>query len=118
MATATCAAMPARRRRAALRDVLRGSDLKCRYGGEEFLVLLPDTPVEGARRVADTHPPPISDGRLSGGTNVDHDGELRRRRRRSARDRHASVHRPRRRRALSRERAGPQLRLPVDRAPP
>lgn len=34
--------------------VLRGSDLKCRYGGEEFLILLPDTPLAGARRVADT----------------------------------------------------------------
>jgi diguanylate cyclase (GGDEF)-like protein len=34
--------------------VLRGSDLKCRYGGEEFLVLLPDTPLAGARRVAET----------------------------------------------------------------
>ena len=37
-----------------MREVLRGSDLKCRYGGEEFLVLLPDTPIEGARRVAES----------------------------------------------------------------
>ena len=37
-----------------MRDVLRGSDLKCRYGGEEFLVLLPETPLEGAKRVADS----------------------------------------------------------------
>jgi diguanylate cyclase (GGDEF)-like protein len=37
-----------------MRDVLRGSDLKCRYGGEEFLVVLPETPLEGATRVADT----------------------------------------------------------------
>lgn len=37
-----------------MREVLRGSDLKCRYGGEEFLVLLPETPLDGARRVADT----------------------------------------------------------------
>ena len=37
-----------------MREVLRGSDLKCRYGGEEFLVLLPETPLHGARRVADT----------------------------------------------------------------
>ena len=37
-----------------MRDVLRGSDLKCRYGGEEFLVLLPETPLDGARRVADS----------------------------------------------------------------
>lgn len=37
-----------------MKEVLRGSDLKCRYGGEEFLVLLPDTPLPGARRVAET----------------------------------------------------------------
>jgi diguanylate cyclase (GGDEF)-like protein len=39
---------------AKIREVLRGSDMKCRYGGEEFLVLLPETPLEGAKRVADT----------------------------------------------------------------
>ncbi|MBI2829420.1 MAG: GGDEF domain-containing protein [Acidobacteria bacterium] len=33
--------------------VLRGSDLKCRYGGEEFLILLPDTTLSGACRVAE-----------------------------------------------------------------
>jgi len=37
-----------------MRDVLRGSDVKCRYGGEEFVVLLPETPIEGAKRVAET----------------------------------------------------------------
>jgi diguanylate cyclase (GGDEF)-like protein len=37
-----------------MKEVLRGSDVKCRYGGEEFLVLLPETPLHGARRVADT----------------------------------------------------------------
>jgi diguanylate cyclase (GGDEF)-like protein len=37
-----------------MREVVRGSDLKCRYGGEEFLVVLPETPLHGARRVAET----------------------------------------------------------------
>jgi len=36
-----------------MKAVLRGSDVKCRYGGEEFLVLLPDTPLAGAHRVAE-----------------------------------------------------------------
>ena len=36
-----------------MKAVLRGSDVKCRYGGEEFLVLLPETPLAGARRVAE-----------------------------------------------------------------
>lgn len=37
-----------------MKAVLRGADLKCRYGGEEFLVMLPDTPLAGACRVAET----------------------------------------------------------------
>lgn len=36
-----------------MKTVLRGSDLKCRWGGEEFLVLLPDTTPAGAQRVAE-----------------------------------------------------------------
>ena len=38
----------------AMQDALRGSDLRCRYGGEEFVVLLPDTPLDGAKRVAES----------------------------------------------------------------
>jgi diguanylate cyclase (GGDEF)-like protein len=49
---------------ARMREVLRGSDLKCRYGGEEFLVLLPETPLDGARRVADTLRRDIADMRV------------------------------------------------------
>ncbi len=37
----------------AINDVVRGGDVLARYGGEEFVVLLPETPMEGAERVAD-----------------------------------------------------------------
>ncbi|MBI3401316.1 MAG: sensor domain-containing diguanylate cyclase [Acidobacteria bacterium] len=48
-----------------MRDVTRGSDLKCRYGGEEFLVLLPETPLEGAKRVADSLRRELADMRIT-----------------------------------------------------
>ncbi len=37
-----------------LRETLRASDIPCRYGGEEFLVVLPDTPPGGAARLAES----------------------------------------------------------------
>ncbi len=37
-----------------LRELLRASDIRCRYGGEEFLVVLPDTGQAGALRVAES----------------------------------------------------------------
>jgi diguanylate cyclase (GGDEF)-like protein len=36
-----------------LRQVQRRSDLRCRYAGDEFLVILPETPTAGAARVAE-----------------------------------------------------------------
>lgn len=36
-----------------LKDNVKGKDTAARYGGEEFVVLLPDTPLEGARHVAE-----------------------------------------------------------------
>jgi diguanylate cyclase (GGDEF)-like protein len=48
-----------------MRDVLRGSDTKWRYGGEQFLVLLPETPLDGARRVADTRRRGLADMPIS-----------------------------------------------------
>jgi len=37
-----------------LARVLRGSDVRCRYGGDEFLIILPDTPLSGAEMVAES----------------------------------------------------------------
>ncbi len=36
-----------------LKDYVKGKDLVCRYGGEEFVVLLPDTPLRGGVVVAE-----------------------------------------------------------------
>ena len=38
---------------AQLTRVLRSTDVRCRYGGDEFLVILPDTPTLGAQQVAE-----------------------------------------------------------------
>ena len=38
---------------ARMKAELRGSDLKCRYGGDEFMVILPDTPLGGAKQVSE-----------------------------------------------------------------
>ena len=39
---------------AQLTCVLRRTDLKCRYGGDEFLIILPDTPLAGAQQAAES----------------------------------------------------------------
>lgn len=52
-----------------LRTSLRKSDLPCRYGGEEFCVLLPDTDIDGAATLAETL------RRRFAAVEVNHDGE-------------------------------------------
>jgi diguanylate cyclase (GGDEF)-like protein len=37
-----------------LTRVLRSTDVKCRYGGDEFLIVLPDTPLGAAHQVAES----------------------------------------------------------------
>ena len=53
-----------------MKEVLRGSDLKCRYGGEEFLVLLPETPLDGGTRVAEALRRDIADASIHWGTDT------------------------------------------------
>ncbi len=36
-----------------LKSLLRKQDFVCRWGGEEFMIILPDTPLKGAREVAE-----------------------------------------------------------------
>jgi len=36
-----------------LKDNVKGKDTAARYGGEEFVILLPDTPIEGAKSLAE-----------------------------------------------------------------
>ena len=47
-----------------LRQSIKGRDTAARYGGEEFAVLLPDTPLEGAKTLADQIRIAISAGRI------------------------------------------------------
>ena len=100
---------------ARLLEVLRGSDLKCRYGGEEFLVLLPETPLEGAKRVAETLCRDLAEMPIVWKGERFHHRQLRRRRGASCGVRWDGADRPRRRRALSREGSGTQLRASVRR---
>lgn len=47
-----------------LSESLKGRDIVARFGGEEFVVVLPDTPIEGALKVADMIRHAIADKEL------------------------------------------------------
>ena len=47
-----------------LKRYCRGSDIPCRYGGEEFLLLMPDSPLDGAVRRAEELRLAMADMRL------------------------------------------------------
>ena len=94
-----------------MKEVLRGSDLRCRYGGEEFLVLLPETPLHGARRVADTLRREIAERPVPwSGEGADGDRELRPRADDARRGQRAGRDRARRPGVVSRQRRRAQLR--------
>jgi diguanylate cyclase (GGDEF)-like protein len=50
-----------------LAEIARSTDVKCRYGGDEFLLLLPDTPLDGARQLAESIRRAIADLRIQSG---------------------------------------------------
>ena len=49
---------------ATLSKLVKGKDTACRYGGEEFAILLPDTPLDGARQLAETIRTTIERGKI------------------------------------------------------
>ena len=51
-----------------LSSMLRGTDIKCRIGGDEFLIILPDTMREGAEHVARSLVTALSNLRVAAGT--------------------------------------------------
>lgn len=53
-----------------LTQVLRSTDVQCRYGGDEFLMILPDTPALGAQQVAEGLRRAIARVQTSGNTPI------------------------------------------------
>jgi len=48
----------------ALHKSIKGKDMAARFGGEEFIILLPDTPLKGASSLAETIRMTIQNGRI------------------------------------------------------
>lgn len=55
---------------------VKGKDTAARYGGEEFVVLLPDTPPEGAAKVAETIRNAVENSRIKNAENGDVIGKV------------------------------------------
>jgi len=53
-----------------LRATLRQSDVCCRFGGDEFAILLPDTGLRGAAHVAENLRAEVERLRINGGTDA------------------------------------------------
>jgi diguanylate cyclase len=54
-----------------MKSNVKGKDTAARYGGEEFVVLLPETPIEGARHLAEAIRTDIEKIRIKRSTSVD-----------------------------------------------
>lgn len=59
-----------------IRQNVKGKDTASRYGGEEFVVLLPDTPPEGAAKVAETIRNAVENSRIKNAENGDIIGKV------------------------------------------
>lgn len=55
---------------AAIKTLLRAADIPCRYGGEEFCVLLPETDLAGARTIAERIRMEVGALRIQEGTHL------------------------------------------------
>ena len=53
-----------------IRETMRAADIPCRYGGEEFCVLLPETDLDGATRIAERIRSRVSKLEARGGEDV------------------------------------------------
>lgn len=59
-----------------LQKSVKGKDTACRYGGEEFAILLPDTPVEGAEQLGETIRRAIKSGKIKRNNNKEDVGNI------------------------------------------
>lgn len=59
-----------------LKDSVKGRDTAARYGGEEFVILLPQTPIEGARSLAEQIRATVERCRIKRGDNHESIGNI------------------------------------------